>query len=516
MTDTELSTKPTIAQRLLKIASILCLVAGVLGLLMFGVLGALGLTLNTEDLAAALEVSADSARIHLILTLILGVIACIAAIVQGIFGLRVRKHHKSIRAFLLISGITLALAGVEFIWNIAMGEYADTSSALSALLGVIYDVAVLVVAFKVAREVDNSPEEKAAEKAAKEAKKAQKLGALGGLMFAYGANIVFSFVVLIIVTRDEMTYDYNTITNWITIVLQAVCFYLIWKRLRIARPVVIFNTSIAIAIKTISLGLTGNLTIWSFLLSNIFDFGMLIYMIVAERPKRLLVNEMSFELRTDVNGSADYIATTGWPRTRNLILYYCVFSVLGHWMELAFCLLIRAGVVAGDYDPTNTMLWRDLLFPFPMEGLAVVICAVWLYPFKNWLIEKINKPLIPLLVSFVTNALLCSALEFVGGLLANPNHELWDYSNMPFNIMGQVCLQNAIGFGIACTLIAWIVYPAMERAIARIPGDVMNVVFVAVVSFNLILQVLYLVEPLEIAKAFTILGSNLASLGGGA
>ena len=33
--------------------------------------------------------------------------------------------------------------------------------------------------------------------------------------------------------------------------------------------------------------------------------------------------------------------------------------------------------------------------------------------------------------------------------------------------------ENAFGFGLACTVIVWIVYPAMERAISRIPGDVM-------------------------------------------
>ena len=63
---------------------------------------------------------------------------------------------------------------------------------------------------------------------------------------------------------------------------------------------------------------------------------------------------------------------------------------------------------------------------------------------------------------------------------------------------------------VACTLIVWIVYPAMERAIARIPSDVMNVAFVGCLAFNLILQVLYLVEPAEIANAFTIWGQVLS------
>ena len=101
-------------------------------------------------------------------------------------------------------------------------------------------------------------------------------------------------------------------------------------------------------------------------------------------------------------------------------------------------------------------------------------------------------------------------MELVGGLLVNADHSLWDYSDMFCNFMGQICLQNAVGFGLACTLIVWIVYPAMERAIARIPGDVMNVAFVGCLAFNLILQVLYLVEPAEIANAFTVWGQVLS------
>ena len=179
-------------------------------------------------------------------------------------------------------------------------------------------------------------------------------------------------------------------------------------------------------------------------------------------------------------------------------------------MELGFCMLIRAGVVAGEYDPSNTMLWRDLLFPFAMEGIAVVICALWLYPLKNWLVSKINMRFVPLFLSFVINGAVCTLMELIGGLLVNADHSLWDYSDMFCNFMGQICLQNAVGFGLACTLIVWIVYPAMERAIARIPGDVMNVAFVGCLAFNLILQVLYLVEPAEIANAFTIWGQVLS------
>ena len=504
-TTAEQQPKPSLAQRLLRIFSILSIVAGVLTLVLFVFIGIAGMLMPTTELAEALDTSTDLAQFTMIVQLALVGIACIVSIVQGIIGLRVKKHPELIWKFILIAGVIAGVEGIQVIWSLASGEYADAGTIVSALLGIAYDVLVVIVGFQVAKEVDG---DKAARAERKAERKRNKLGALGGLQFAYGANIVFTFLALIFTSRDNAVYDYNNITSWVTVVAQAVCFYLIWKRLRIARPLVIGITAFTVVVKTIGMIMTDTLDPLTFIFANIFDIGMFVYMLVAERPKRLLVNELSYDLRTDANGE-DYIAKSGWPMWRNLLLYYCVFSVLGHWMELAFCMLIRAGLVGGDYDPTNTMLWRDLLFPFPMEGIAVVICALWLYPFKNWLIEKIQKPVIPLLISFVTNAFLCSVIEFLGGITFNAHYQHWDYSDMPFNFMGQVCLQNAIGFGVACTLIVWIIYPAMERAISRIPDEVMNLIFVGAFTFNFGLQMLYLVDPNKIAAGIS--GAQAAS-----
>ena len=314
---------------------------------------------------------------------------------------------------------------------------------------------------------------------------------------------------LTFITRDEVVYSYTTVVDWINLTFHVVCFYLIWKRLRIARNAIIILSAINMVLNVINYFFFSHTELLVLIFQLLVDVLVILYFIFSKRPKEALVNELSYERRTDVEGG-DFIAKKGWPKWRNLIMYYCIFSVLGHWMELGFCMLIRAGVVAGEYDPSNTMLWRDLLFPFAMEGIAVVICALWLYPLKNWLVSKINVRFVPLFLSFVINGAVCTLMELIGGLLVNADHSLWDYSDMFCNFMGQICLQNAVGFGLACTLIVWIVYPAMERAIARIPGDVMNVAFVGCLAFNLILQVLYLVEPAEIANAFTIWGQVLS------
>ena len=69
-----------------------------------------------------------------------------------------------------------------------------------------------------------------------------------------------------------------------------------------------------------------------------------------------------------------------WEFWRDLIMYFIVFSFIGHWAEILFCRLILAGVFMGGYDPTNAMLWDQWLFPFSAEGTALAAVVVFLHP----------------------------------------------------------------------------------------------------------------------------------------
>jgi uncharacterized membrane protein len=54
---------------------------------------------------------------------------------------------------------------------------------------------------------------------------------------------------------------------------------------------------------------------------------------------------------------------------------------------------------------------------------------------------------------------------------------------MPFNFMGQVCLQNSMVYSIAATLIVWVVYPLMDRGLRRMPRSVTDGLFFGLVGF---------------------------------
>ena len=181
-----------------------------------------------------------------------------------------------------------------------------------------------------------------------------------------------------------------------------------------------------------------------------------------------------------------------WEFWRDLMIYFVVFSMLGHWAEMLFCRLIVAGVFMGGYDPTNAMLWDQWLFPFTAEGAALVAVVFILHPASRWLLKKTgNRTWLAVLLSFLVCALVCTSIDFTTGMIANQDYQLWDYRDMPFNFMGQVCLQNSMVYSIAATLIVWVVYPLMDRALHRAPRGVANAIAFALMGMYLFLAMLY-------------------------
>ena len=177
---------------------------------------------------------------------------------------------------------------------------------------------------------------------------------------------------------------------------------------------------------------------------------------------------------------------------RDLVIYFIVFSLLGHWAEMLFCQLIIAGVFMGDYDPSNAMLWSQWLFPFTAEGAAAVAIVLLLHPASRWLVKKTEGHLwIAILLSFLLNALVCTGIDFTTGMIANRDYSLWDYRALPFNFMGQVCLQNSMTYSIAATLIVWVFYPLMDTALRRMPRGVANALAFGLFGMYLFLAMLY-------------------------
>ena len=345
-------------------------------------------------------------------------------------------------------------------------------------------------------------EHKAATKSAKQAYDAIKFSAPNKMGFMRVVQIAFAFhiftvlVWLVLTSRDAMVYNVTTMMDWVMIILEGVAFWMFINRYKIARPFVIAMAAIGLIVPAAVDVSMGTFNPFALVVNGAFCIFLIFYFIFSKRVKATLVNDFS---KHDGEYEKDdfVINRRGWPFYRNLIMYFILFSVIGHWMEMGMCQFIIMGLVQGEYDASNTLLWRDWLYPFPMEGAAVVIIALVLYPFFLWLKKKFTgkKRWLAYVISFFAGALLCTLIEFSMGLIVNADLQLWDYRDNFCNIMGQVCLQNTTAFGVVAAIITWWVYPLMERWIARVPRDIMNIVFVVVAIFGAILWSLYIINP---------------------
>lgn len=112
----------------------------------------------------------------------------------------------------------------------------------------------------------------------------------------------------------------------------------------------------------------------------------------------------------------------------------------------------------------------------PIYGFGVVIVVELLTPVKE-----------NLFLLFVCSVLLTSALEWVTGFVLEKvfHQKWWDYSDMPFNLGGYVCLLFSLIWGLACVLIMDVIHPMVAGLIHMIPHT-LGVVLLVVLTVLLL------------------------------
>ena len=314
------------------------------------------------------------------------------------------------------------------------------------------------------------------------------------LQVIFAVNILLTLVLSVFLIKGDYALVFSDVLDYLNLIFEAMSFWLIWQRKRAARSLIMAFSLFNIVIGTgYNLG-QGAFSVTDQLLDSWFDIILFVYFLTSRRVKAVLTEPFSPEAkREELEREISYFKPRTWAFWRNLIMYFCVFSVVGHWMEAAYCTLIRFGILPGIYDP-NSQIWSDWLYPFPVYGVGAVACVLLFYPIKNFLEKRIGSRVVPLVISFVINAFVCTLIEFVMGLMLNMDYSLWDYRNMFGNFMGQVCLQNAIAFGMVATLMTWVIYPALEARLGRLSKDVVNTAFAGVVVGFAILVFLYYIN----------------------
>lgn len=173
------------------------------------------------------------------------------------------------------------------------------------------------------------------------------------------------------------------------------------------------------------------------------------------------------------------------PRTwffwRGIILYFCIFSIVGHWMEIPYCWSMHSlfGIVEETYD-----VWTDPFYkPYWVYGIGAAAITLLLMPLKFWIVKR-GKSLVRAALIFLAVAITLAAfLECVIGLIINQpdqfgQYPFWNNSVLPFNILGQAWLVNDFFLGLVSLAYVWLIFPFCQKFMKNIGEKAANRVFV--------------------------------------
>ena len=139
-----------------------------------------------------------------------------------------------------------------------------------------------------------------------------------------------------------------------------------------------------------------------------------------------------------------------------LFLWFFFYSILGWLYESLFCSIfgerrfINRGFLLGPYCP--------------IYGTGAILC---------WLVLKNNTNIFEV---FVIAAVLCSIVEYITSYCMEKifHARWWDYSNMPFQLHGRICLYGGIIFGSGVVVIRFLVQPNIMKLTSLINESLLN------------------------------------------
>ena len=141
-----------------------------------------------------------------------------------------------------------------------------------------------------------------------------------------------------------------------------------------------------------------------------------------------------------------------------IFLYFTIYSILGWITEMIYCRLLSGKFVDRGF----------LYGPYcPIYGVGAVIVILTLNPFAN-----------NILIVFLLSMVLTSILEYITSYLMEKmfDSKWWDYSELPLNINGRVCMLNSVLFGILGIIIMFILHPHIQNFVYSIPSKYIHYV----------------------------------------
>jgi uncharacterized membrane protein len=119
----------------------------------------------------------------------------------------------------------------------------------------------------------------------------------------------------------------------------------------------------------------------------------------------------------------------------------------------------------------------------PIYGVGVVIVILLVFPLRK-----------NMLLLYVVSVVLTSVLELVTGFALEKifHYRWWNYSDVPFNIDGYVCLKFSLMWGIACIIVVDVIHPLVDDFVRWIPhfiGKILLGIMIVMMAIDLVATV---------------------------
>lgn len=155
-----------------------------------------------------------------------------------------------------------------------------------------------------------------------------------------------------------------------------------------------------------------------------------------------------------------------------LFLWFFFYSLLGWFYESLPCSIfgerrfINRGFLLGPYCP--------------IYGIGTIVC---------WLVLSDNNNAFEV---FAIAAVLCCAVEYIASFCMEKvfHARWWDYSDMPFQLHGRICLYGGIIFGGGVVVIKFFLQPTLMQLTAQLNERMINglaLVFFIVIGIDMVL-----------------------------
>ncbi len=154
-----------------------------------------------------------------------------------------------------------------------------------------------------------------------------------------------------------------------------------------------------------------------------------------------------------------------------IVWIFLICCVVGFLVETLWC-FIKNGYI----ESRKSLVYGPLSVAYGMGGVVLTLVLYKLRSSKLWKIF-----LVAFVAGTVTEYICSLGQEIVFGSVA------WDYSDMPLNINGRVCLLYSLFWGLLGVVWIKLLYPAMSKIIEKIPkllGNVLTWAFIVFFVFD--------------------------------